>query len=472
MPEPAVQPAHDDDLARLWRERRVAAEVDAGRATAPGRLTPRQRVESLVDDGSFLELGALAASQQPTAAGPTPGDGLLTGFGTVGGRQVAVISEDPLVLGRSDGQVAKSKRRRLLKLALQQQLPVVFLADGPSGPLLQFPAGQGELFGGLAEQHDDPDMRRRRAESIGVVLGPVGGQAGELLVECDLVVQTSRTPPDPAHPVADVVVSDDTDAVRIAADVIRQAGGAGSGTGPSAACGEDRAGRAGPPGQLSGVPASEGIAPALADAGSWMPFTRDPGSGLVTGMLRLGGIPAAIGTTGARGVRQLVPADIRRLRRITDLSERLSAPLILVQDCDGYSPEIMGDPRSASSLADLVARLRSLTVPLLCLVAGAGHVLGTFCLGARQLGPWCVLAWPWAGIGVVDTPGYETATIAPHRQPGPWLAAGMGLVDDVLTPEETGPWLRWFVALWNDRRHVAPPQLDERWYARSSIKGT
>ena len=73
---------------------------------------------------------------------------------------------------------------------------------------------------------------------------------------------------------------------------------------------------------------------------------------------------------------------------------------------------------------------------------------------------------------MVDTPGYDAATLAPHRQPGPWLAAGMGLVDDVVTPEETGPWLRWFVGLVNDRRHLAPGRLEERWYARSSIKGT
>jgi acetyl-CoA carboxylase carboxyltransferase component len=262
MPDPAVEPGDDGDLARLWRERRVAADVDAGRAVAPGRLTPRQRVESLVDARSLLELGALAASQQPTAAGPTPGDGLLTGFGTVGGRQVAVISEDPLVLGRSDGQVAKSKRRRLLKLALQQRLPVVFFADGPGGPPQRFPAGQGELFGGLAEQHDDPDMSCRRAESIGIILGPVGGQAGELLVECDVVIRTSRALPAGARPVADMVVSDDIDAVRIAADMSATQGTAGR---PARRRWADRTG----PGRRARRDSSPGSRPARASPPLW-----------------------------------------------------------------------------------------------------------------------------------------------------------------------------------------------------------
>ena len=53
-----------------------------------------------------------------------------------------------------------------------------------------------------------------------------------------------------------------------------------------------------------------------------------------------------------------------------------------------------------------------------------------------------------------------------------WLAAGLGLIDDVITPEETGPWLRWFLGLASDRRHLAPVPVERRWYARSSIKGT
>jgi acetyl-CoA carboxylase carboxyltransferase component len=228
----------------------------------------------------------------------------------------------------------------------------------------------------------------------------------------------------------------------------------------------------GSPGQLEGVPSPEDIAAGLADAGTWLPFARDPGSGLATGVIRLGGVPVVIGTTGAAGRRRLVAADIHRLHRVVALSGRVSAPLILVQDCDGYSPEIMEDPRTAESLVDLIARMRALSVPVVCLVAGAGHVLGTFCLGGRQVGPWCTLAWPWARIGVVDTQDYDAVTLAPHRQPGPWLAAGMGLVDDVVTPEETAPWLRWFVRLTHDRRRLAPARLEERWYARSSIKGT
>ena len=42
-----------------------------------------------------------------------------------------------------------------------------------------------------------------------------------------------------------------------------------------------------------------------------------------------------------------------------------------------------------------------------------------------------ILAWPWARVGVTDTPAYDAETLGAYRQPSPWLAAGLGLVDDV-----------------------------------------
>jgi acetyl-CoA carboxylase carboxyltransferase component len=414
----------------------------------------------LLDDGSFLELGARAATHPPGATGPTPGDGVVTGFGAIDGDQVAVMSEDPWLLARTDGQVAKSKRRRLLKLALQQRLPVVLLVDGPALPRPIFPVTGGQLFGGIAEQYDDADLHGREAPLIGVVLGPAAGQTGELLAESDVLVASAAAQPDDGSEIdADVVVANDTDAVLVARALVRLDASRHRTKGES-------------PGGLAGVPASEVIAAQLADAGTWMAFARDRGSGLISGILAVGGIPVAVAVTGAGGQRLLIGDDLARLRRMVTISGRFSIPLLMVQDCDGYAPELMDDRSSAAALADLIAGLRALTVPIVSLVTGAGHVLGTFCLGGRQVDPSYILAWPWADIGVTDTPAYDAEALGAYRQRGPWLAAGLGLVDDVITPEETGPWLRWFVRLHAERRHLAPIAPDRRWYARSSIKGT
>ncbi len=450
-------PGEDPGLARLERERLRAGTVESERPVEPGRLTPRQRVLSLLDEGTFLELGALAASQQATAVGSTPGDGVVTGFGSVDGNQVAVVSEDPLLLARTDGQVAKSKRRRLLKLALQQQLPVVLFADGPEPPAPVFPATGGQLFGGIAEQYDDADLHRRTAPLIGVRFGRSTGQVGELLAEADVLVAVAGV--EVAD--VDVVVADDAEAVGVARALVLLDGEAGASAAATS-----------PLGRLAGVPANDAIGGQLADSGTYLAFARPHGSGLVSGLLRLDGVAMAIAVTGAGGERLLRRGDVDRLRRLVAISGRYAIPLLLVQDCDGYATELMGERSSAAAVAELIAALRSLPAPLIGLVAGAGHVLGTFCLGGRQVDPSYVLAWPWARIGVTDTPTYDAGTLGVYRQPTPWLAAGFGLVDDVITPEETAPWLRWFVRLASDRRHLAPDPPDQRWYARASIKGT
>jgi acetyl-CoA carboxylase carboxyltransferase component len=460
MPEPEPLAGDDPGMARLERERSTALSIESDRPLSPGRLTPRQRLAALLDDGSFLELGALANSQQPGATAPTPGDGVVTGFGAIDGDQVAVMSEDPWLLARTDGQVAKSKRRRLLKLALQQRLPIVLFADGPTLPRPVFPATGGHLIGGIAEQYDDADLHGREAPLIGVVLGPATGQTGELLAESDVLVASAEAQPNDGSEIdADVVVANDTEAVLVARALLRL-DGSGHGSGPKST------------GGLAGVPASDDIGAELADPGTWMAFARDRGSGLISGILAVGGIPMAVAVTGAGGQRLLGGDDLGRLRRIVAISGRFSMPLLLVQDCDGYAPGLMDDRSSAAALADLIAGLRALTAPIVSLVTGAGHVLGTFCLGGRQVDPSYILAWPWADIGVTDTPAYDAQSLGAYRQRGPWLAAGLGLVDDVITPEETGPWLRWFAALYAERRHLPPIAPDRRWYARSSIKGT
>lgn len=117
------------------------ARVDAGggparqaRQTRLGRLTARQRIDGLIDGGSFVELGRYvehrhAAADDALAANVHPGDGLVCGVGTVGGRAVAVYAHDPTVLRGALGHAASQKLCRLLDLAGQRGMPVVALSD-------------------------------------------------------------------------------------------------------------------------------------------------------------------------------------------------------------------------------------------------------------------------------------------------------------------------------------------------------
>jgi acetyl-CoA carboxylase carboxyltransferase component len=465
----------DRDLARL-REARARAYGDkTARDLAPGALSPRDRVAALVDPGSFFELGLLATSQHEGIEGTTPADGVVTGFAQIGGREVAIVADDAAVLARTDGQVGKAKRRRMLKLALQEGLPMVLLLDQPSTEPPTFAPLSGALFGTLADQHDDPDLARRRGPLVTVLFAPPTGQTLELACESDIVVAVRASDPsgERGWRDADLFASDDTHAATVARATVEFFARGDAGVGPSpeppsaprVAQGSDGASQAIE--QLSGL----ALLDHFADAGSVVELARPEACSLGTALVSIASSPFLVAVTGCSPARTLVADDIRRLRRLVALSHRSAVPLFIIQDCAGYSPTMLEDGEAAAHLADVVSGLRSASTPLVVLVVGDGHVLGTFCLGGRQLGPAFVLAWPWARVGVSDSRSYEADVLDRTRPDDPWLAAGLGLIDEVITPEESRPMLRWVARLLRQGRHLPPADESLRWYDRGSIKG-
>lgn len=121
-------------LAELT-ERTDRAEAMGGpekveRQRQRGRLNARARVAALCDSGSFTEYGALAGGNHPAGEAPLAGDGLVGGIGRIDGRSVAVIAEDFTVKGGSIGHANAAKRVRLVRLSLEQLIPLVLLLDG------------------------------------------------------------------------------------------------------------------------------------------------------------------------------------------------------------------------------------------------------------------------------------------------------------------------------------------------------
>jgi len=95
-----------------------------------GRLTARERIELLFEAGTFNEIGALAGGNHPAGHEPLAGDGVVGGTGLVNGRSVVALAEDFTVKGGSIGHANAAKRTRLVRLALEQQLPLVLMLDG------------------------------------------------------------------------------------------------------------------------------------------------------------------------------------------------------------------------------------------------------------------------------------------------------------------------------------------------------
>ncbi|MFJ9392827.1 acyl-CoA carboxylase subunit beta [Nocardioides sp. NPDC101246] len=140
--EPSNEPVTDlhttaGKLAEL--ERRLDEAVHAGSAKAvekqhaKGRQTARERIEMLLDEGSFQEVDELARHRS-TAFGLEKnrpfGDGVVTGYGTIEGRQVCVFSQDFTVFGGSLGEVYGEKITKIMDLAIKTGSPLIGINEG------------------------------------------------------------------------------------------------------------------------------------------------------------------------------------------------------------------------------------------------------------------------------------------------------------------------------------------------------
>ncbi len=177
---------------------RVEEAVHAGSAKAvekqhaKGKKTARERIEALLDEGSFTELDALARHRS-TAFGQDKnrpyGDGVVTGYGTVDGRPVAVFSQDFTVFGGSLGEVFGEKIVKVMDLAMKIGCPVIGINDS-GGARIQ----EGVVALGLYAE-----IFRRNVDASGVipqislVMGPCAGGAVYSPAITDFVVMVDQT---------------------------------------------------------------------------------------------------------------------------------------------------------------------------------------------------------------------------------------------------------------------------------------
>ena len=119
--------------ARRERARQMGGEQKVKAQHARGRLTARERVNSLLDPGSFWEMGLLNHSDEPGMAELTPSDGRVCGVGKIDGRRVVVVAEDRTVLGGSGGRVGRFKREEIRDLAIEKNYPIIGLGDEAGG---------------------------------------------------------------------------------------------------------------------------------------------------------------------------------------------------------------------------------------------------------------------------------------------------------------------------------------------------
>ena len=183
-------------LADLYNRNDEAVHAGSARAVekqhAKGKLTARERIDLLMDEGSFIELDELARHRSTSFGQENNrpyGDGVVTGHGTVDGRPVCVFSQDFTVFGGSLGEVFGEKIVKVMDLAAKIGCPVVGINDS-GGARIQ----EGVVALGLYAE-----IFRRNVHSSGVVpqislvMGPCAGGAVYSPAITDFTVMVDQT---------------------------------------------------------------------------------------------------------------------------------------------------------------------------------------------------------------------------------------------------------------------------------------
>jgi acetyl-CoA carboxylase carboxyltransferase component len=152
---------------------------------AEGVLNARERIDRLIDPGSFIESGRYARSNRPEVKHKTPADGKIAGFGTIEGREVAFVSNDFTVLGASSAVINMKKIKHVKQVAAKRGMPLVLLGESSGA---RMPDRMGAAGRAIIAQDPTEYQRLRETPWCSALLGQCYGSSTWYSAMSDFVV--------------------------------------------------------------------------------------------------------------------------------------------------------------------------------------------------------------------------------------------------------------------------------------------
>src|SRR3990172_9575774 len=173
---PTIEERIEELRARKQEALEPGGKESVKKQHARGKLTARERIDLLLDKGTFVETDSLARHRSHDFGmekNRPPGDGVVTGYGTIDGRKVFVFSQDFTVIGGSLGEVMAQKICKIMDLATSTGAPIIGIDDSGGARIQEGAAslaGYGTIF--------DRNVRASGVvPQISVIMGPCAGGA-------------------------------------------------------------------------------------------------------------------------------------------------------------------------------------------------------------------------------------------------------------------------------------------------------
>lgn len=474
-----------------------ASEKAKAKQHAKGKNTARERIEMLLDAGSFVEIDEFVRHRS-TAFGMDKnrpyGDAVVTGVGTVQGRQVAVFSQDFTVFGGSLGETAGNKIIKIMDLALSTGVPIIGILDSGGARIQEGVIALGK-YGEIFKRNT---MASGVIPQISIIMGPAAGGAVYSPALTDFVIMVDKTSnmfvtgPDViktvtgedvgmeelggarAHNersgVAHYLADDEADAIDYARALLSYL--------PENNLSETLV--YAPEGELEITDADQklnsiipdspnqpydmhAIIESLVDSGEFLEVQPLYAPNILIGFARIDGRSVGIIANQPQQMAGTLNIDAgEKAARFVRFCDAFSIPILTLVDVPGYLPgtdqEWAGVIRRGAKLLYAYAEA---TVPLVTVITRKAYGGAYIVMGSKQLGADINLAWPTAEIAVMGGQGAvnilfrdqikkaeetgmdvnqvraKLAAEYTYNVASPFLAAERGELDGIIEPAAT-----------------------------------
>ena len=481
----------DERLQREFAEREARALAMGGaeklaKRRAAGVLNARERLERLVDAGTFIESGRFSTSANPSDRDKSASDGKIAGFGKIDGREAAVVSNDFTVFGASSAATNGRKIAHMKRVATERGIPLVFLGEssGARMPDHMGSRGMGTLLGNDGTQY----RRMREVPWVSATLGYSYGSSSWYAVLSDfsvirkgavLAVSSSllaslaiREEVDPQElggwrlhaevtGFADAVAETDEEALDLVKQFLSYLPGHHNEAPPV---------RPVPPGSganmrdvLRHLPEKRTqvydvrkIVRDVVDAESFFELKPRFGKVAVTGLARLAG--HTVGILANNPLHKGGAMDTEACEKMTSfivLCDSFNIPLVMFVDTPGFVIGTEAEKKRApGKIMNHMNALSLTTVPKLSVVLRKSYGQAYLNMGGGRNSDE-MAAWPTAEISFMDDtfavrivhglepgqPGFDEALARMDKDNEVWDIASVYAVQSVIRPEETRDYL-------------------------------
>jgi acetyl-CoA carboxylase carboxyltransferase component len=493
MAERSMRTLVDELHARRAQARLGGGEERIARQHEQDKLTARERLALLIDEGTFVELGIHGRphfSQRAMEGKEAPADGVVTGYGKVDGRLVAVAAYDFTVMAGSMGMTGETKVARLRELAVGKRMPMIWLLDS-AGARIQEAAGS--LFAGSGHLFREEVIASGVIPQVAALMGPCAAGTAYIPGLADFVpmvkgrgsmalagphLTKAVTGEDVTQEelggsrihtrvsgVGDLEVASDEECIQAIRDYLSFFG---------QSCEEA------PPRREVSDPVDRAaddlldIIPELArrpydmyeviarivDDGEWFDLKPRWARTIITCLARMGGRPVGIVANQPKHLGGILENDSAdKAARFVNLCDAYGIPLLFLMDVPGFmvgtKVEQAGIIRHGAKMLYAVSRA---TVPKVTVILRKAYGAGYYVMCGKAYEPDLIVAWPSAEISVMgpegavniifrkqieasDDPDATRAELVEgiRETIDPYIAAGNAMIDDVIDPRETRP---------------------------------